>query len=338
MKRLSLLFAVIILLVMPGAAWGAQEDIKINLLGPSNPSISRFLGFKAVIPAGVASRIRPGSLRLLVNGEDMTFGLQQVIDPGTRDLMLSFTPGVPLPMGKVVESLTGQMIDGKNFSKQWYFIIDPSADPDLAFSARKVKKNPENIAAIYSMGKAYEKKFMLEDAALCYKQVVDIDPNQKKARASYYNIFKRLDRKVLEVEGLNVEVARYPFQSANLPLILVQVNAYNGDEKRMVIDAKGAKMSAGGETSSAASSISQFAGKAYSQRLISAEQYAKLSYELEKKSPSLMVNSMLMPGMYVRGMMAFPLMIPGVKEFTIILPVNIENTRTEYLKFPFQVK
>ncbi|MCD6309747.1 MAG: hypothetical protein J7M18_03470, partial [Candidatus Eremiobacteraeota bacterium] len=231
----------------------------------------------------------------------------------------------------------------KEFSKQWYFVVDPSADPDLAYWASRLKKSPEDIIALYSIGQAYEKKYMLLDAALAYEQVTNLDPGHRKARAGYYNIFKRLERKSQNYEGLIIEVARRPFPGTNLPLILVRVNIYNGGTKPMEIDARRAKISAGGETSKSLSSLSQYASKAFRARLITADQYARLSYQLERNSPPLLRNMILRPGMSIRGMMAFPLIIPTAREFTVIIPVNaqeenLQEGRTEYLKFPFQIK
>ncbi|MCD6310457.1 MAG: hypothetical protein J7M18_07055, partial [Candidatus Eremiobacteraeota bacterium] len=108
MKKISAgIIFLLFLLIFTAVIYGEDIEIKVSLMGSANPSISRFTGFKAVIPADTASRIMPGTIRLTINGEERTFCLEQVIDQKSGNLMLSFLPSLPLPAGKVIERLSG---------------------------------------------------------------------------------------------------------------------------------------------------------------------------------------------------------------------------------------
>lgn len=259
-------------------------DFAINL--DNTPKISRFKGFIAIIPTNILNLIDKDSLKLYINGEDFSKDLKQNIDAKTGTLYVSFKPKYPLPIGLVVQKLTGINKDGDYFEKSWTLTVDPYSDRELAGYYNTLQKDPSNVQAHMSIAAIYEKKYLLEDAQNEYLTILQLDPSNAKARKSYERIFALWDQKLLKYGALTIDVYMDTGILRLGRLLIFNVKAKNdGEEKTLSIAPdKWILIDETGKQYAPLATLSGYPKKALDSGLISNEDYARLSYYLEKNS------------------------------------------------------
>jgi hypothetical protein len=333
----SLLLLAIAMSALAASGQGSdgQIYIYINLIGQTNPAISRFIGFTGAIPRASAERIDRATLRLFVNGIDRTFDLQIEKDAQKGDLYLAFRPSQSLPLGTVVERLVGSTTDGKVFDKQWFFRIDQGADPDLAPWAQILKQNEGDVNAHLQLAAAYERKYLLEDAAAEYMIVMQIDPENERARSSYLRIFSAWDRKSITQENICLEITKDLGLEKMGALVLFKVRIFNGTSRKIAVEPGEASLVIDEcEEVPSLESLKTYPKEAYESGRINIENYARITYFLDTHTIDLLTKKEISPNVIYEGYLAFPLKRRFFKHFSLNVPIRAQG-KSQSFRFPF---
>lgn len=208
-------------LVFADAALGSKFTIT-DLYNPSikidqsNPSISRFATLNAAIPPEIASKIYNASIKIYVNGADMTLYLKRTAR-SDKSIALTYDPIKELPAGKVNILLKASGSDNNVYSQNISFTVNPAADKAIAPYYRQVQANPRSAQAHINLARAYEtrKTPMLKDAAFEYRYALVYSPKNKIAMQGWKRVFAELDRKSVTIKdkfrgnGVTVDVSTY---------------------------------------------------------------------------------------------------------------------------------
>lgn len=310
-------------------------EATVSFPGPTNPSISRFVGFTAVIPAAAAKGIDVKKIRLFINGEDQTHRLQIEYDAHAGNFFLAFHPSRPLPLGKVVEKLLTVDRDGNILEKQWTIVVDPSADPALAPYCQAIKRKPNDYEAHFRLAKEYQKKYLLEDAATEFLRVLQLRPDHPGARAAYERIFSLWDNKSITVEKVTVNIARESALEKMGRLLLFNVIINNRSKSQVKFDPENVTLLLDDEEQKPAlSTLKGYARQAYEHQLINLEDYARFSYFLDTHPINLLPKVAIQPGDVQAGYLAYE--IETKKYRSLILKIKLRvGKKTASYRFPF---
>lgn len=339
MPRILRLLAIAIaavIVVFSAVVYSQGLQVEISLTGDANPAVSRFIGFTGVIPEASARKINLATLKLLVNGENQTYRMIIEEDPQKRDLYLTYKPLEPLPIGKVVERLEFMTREGNLVVKQWTFTVDPSADPDLAPWATAVKAKPRDVNAHYQLAVALEKKYLLEDAAAEYLNVLEYDPENRKSKAAYERIFSSWDRKSITLDKVTLDVSKNSGLEKIGSLITFRLVLFNASRNTIKFDPGEVYLMIDGEQQeSAVTDLAGYPRWALGKQFISMEDYARLGYFLETHPLHIFKKVELEYGTSKTGHLAFTTRGVYYKKLTLVVQITVGSKRTIMMKFPF---
>ncbi|MCL5773535.1 MAG: hypothetical protein M1536_04070 [Firmicutes bacterium] len=334
--KLLVIAVAVLMLIFPAPLYSQGLQVEISLTGEANPSLSRFIGFTGVIPQASARKINMSTLKLLVNGENQTYRMVIEEDPQKRDLYLTYKPSEPLPTGKVVQRLEFMTREGNLIVKQWTFTVDPSADPDLAPWATAVKAKPRDVNAHYQLAIAFEKKYLLEDAAAEYLKVLEYDPGNRKSKAAYERIFSSWDRKSITLEKVTLDVSKNSGLEKIGSLITFRLVLFNSSRNTVKFDPDEVYLMIDGEQQeSAITDLAGYPRWALDKDFISMEDYARLGYFLETHPLRIFKKVELEYGTSKTGHLAFTTRGVYYKKLTLVVPIVVGSKRTIMMKFPF---
>jgi hypothetical protein len=340
MRRfISLSLALLLFLCVRQSSLRAEDFVKVFLHGDSNPSISRFLSCSIYINSEGVANLDINTIRFYVNDKDQTQNLQHEYNTQNQDFYLFFRPRVALPLGRVREKLVALYKDGKIFQKEWQFTVNPAADKALAYLITTIKKHPGDINAHYSLALTFEKKHMLEDAAYEYLKVLRYNPKHYKARAAYERIFTSWDRKSISKEGVVFEVSRDAVLEKLGKLLLFKVMIFNGSRKTLTFDPEKVYIVIDGERGyEPIFNFADYPTKTFESGTISVDDFAKLSYLMEKRNPNGFTRTEISPDTQASGYIGFPVRTLQQKLIIFYLPVKLPSGKYFAYKFPFSGK
>jgi hypothetical protein len=302
----------------------------------NSPVISRFAGFTALISEDMLKSLDRNSLKLFINGDDFSEQLNFNLDAKTGSLYISFEPSYPLPMGQVVQKLTGLTIKGDYFEKSWSFLVDPMKDKELAKFYNILHKEPASVSAHLGLAGVYENKYLLKDAQNEYLTVLQLDPANEKARKSYERIFAMWDHKMIRYGDLAIEI----FMDQGLlnlgKLIIFNLKISNKGNKPISIEPeKTVLVDETGKQFEPVSSLGPYPKKALDRKWVSLDEYARLSYYLQTHSFPLLKSQDIAPSASVQGFLIFS--FPGGKVSKLLLSIPEQNVgeQKETFLFPF---
>ncbi len=327
-----------IFLLLSAAGGFSQESkitVKLDYTGPSRPAISRFLGFKAFIPATSLAALKKESLRFYVNGFDKTYCIRKETVPGSGDLYLTYRPDKPLPLGKVEQKLVGMTLADDVFSRSWQVVIAPQADPVLAHWARLVKSRPWNVNAHYQLAKAYEQKYLFDDALAEYREVLRLAPKHSRAQAASGRIYGLSDSKSLTGGKVTVEVNKDSGLEKMGYLILFKVTVLNRSGASVRFNPRDALLLIDSEAQEAP--VPTWAGyprKLLDTGLINIDDFARLEHYLGTHNIPLIEKKELQNGIAVSGYLAFCTNGIPYKKLKLLIFAGLPRKKVEFA-FPF---
>ncbi|MBI2264947.1 MAG: hypothetical protein HYU64_07220 [Armatimonadetes bacterium] len=304
---------------------------------PVEPSISRFRAFTATVPASSLVKIQKETIKLFINAEDRTSQLESTIDDETGDLFFSFRPTTPLPLGKNSCRLVGTTTEGRLVEKRWSFVVNPKLDPYLRPFFLKVQKRPKDTLSHYNLGVAYERKYLLADAQEEYRQAARLSARNQKARMAYDRLYALWDHKTLSKEGVTVDVTLDEGLLKIGKLLLIRVLVSNKTGKEVAIDPTEAMLTDGlGGQEQTLGNLTMYPKTAFETGAISVDDYARLTYFLEKHHRPLLNPGSIFPGVTANGYLAFQIKKKEAKNLTLIIPkITVKPRKSLSFKFPF---
>lgn len=335
MYRKILFFLIISSIIAITSTSGAEIDFEVKL--DNTPEISRFRGFTAVIPPESLEKIDKDSISLFINGEDYSNQLQFNMDSKSGELYVTFDPTYPLPMGTVVEKLSGLTSTGDYFEKYWTITVDPMANNELAHFYTILESDPSNIKAYLNIANIYETKYLFKDAQNGYLTVLQMDPTNEAARKAYDRIFSLWDHKMIKHGNLSIEV----YMDAGLldlgKLIIFNLKVTNtGEEQISITPATATLIDEGGKQFPIIDSLPKYPKKALDKQWISIDDYARLSYYLKSHSFPLIGNQDLSPMASVEGFLIFSFGTESnVPKIFLSIPEQDVGGNKESFLFPF---
>ncbi|MBI2264948.1 MAG: hypothetical protein HYU64_07225 [Armatimonadetes bacterium] len=336
MKSLYLVLFWLLPVLFCLPSWSQEESPQIYLDVPEGPSISRFKGFTGSVRQSSAIRLRRDSFKVFANEQDLTAGLKVEEDPGTGDLFLSFKPGAPLPEGKVLMKLLCLTVGGGLVTRDWSFLVDPSLDDYLRSYVQYVRRRPMDSLAHYNLARALEEKYLLEDAQHEYHVAWIMEPRNDKAKLAFERIFALWDRKTLASKGVSVEAALDESLVNTGNLLFFKVTLDNQTESKVAVKGSAAILTdpLGGQQEPIGSLLT-YPKEAFESGLITLDDYARVTYFLERHPRSLLGDETAYPGVTLSGHVAFKLARKETKNFTFLLPVVYKEGDVSTFSFPF---
>ncbi len=301
-RKIFFIILIILIISLPGKTVEYDFDVKMDSTSP----VSRFRGFTAIIPEKALEYIDSDSLKLYINGEDYSDQLGFNKDTATGSLYVSFEPTYPLPLGQVVQKITGVTKQGDYFEKSWTILVDPMSDSELATYYTILQSDPNNLNAHLNLADIYEKKYLFKDAQNEYLTVLQLDPANEKARKGYERLFSLWDHKTIKYDKLTMEV----FIDAGLAelgrLLLFNVKIKSEAEENIKISPAGwTLIDESAKSFVMVEDLSKYPKKALYKKWISTEQYAKLSYHLQHNSFPLLKEQEIPPMGKAEGFLVF---------------------------------
>ncbi|MFH0801092.1 MAG: hypothetical protein V2A78_01710 [bacterium] len=335
MKRAFFLSAFLLFSMLGGVCQESRIAIKINFQGPSRPAISRHLGFTACIPAASLACIKKESLQFFVNGQNKTYCVRMELDPGSGDLYFSYKPDKPLPLGKVEQKIIGTTVADDVFTKSWMLVIDQEADPLLAPWARIIKSKPRNVNAHFQLARAYEQKYLLEDAVTEYREVLRLAPKHTRAQAAYVCIYGLWDRKSLNIGGITLDVSKDSGLEKMGYIVVFKVTLINRSGGSVRLDPKDALLIIDGETQEPpVSTWKGYPRKLLDTGLINIDDFARLEHYLDSHNIPLLEERELQAGVSTSGYLAFSTNGIPYKKLKLLIFAGPSRKKLEFA-FPF---
>ncbi|MEQ8189748.1 MAG: hypothetical protein ABRQ39_17395 [Candidatus Eremiobacterota bacterium] len=335
-KIYILLFIMFFVINSFSTGFSQNKKVDFSVTLDNSPVISRFPGFTALISEDVLKTLDRNTLKLYINGEDFSEQLNFNLDAKTGSLYISFEPAYPLPIGQVVQKLTGLTNRGDYFEKSWSFLVDPLKDKELAKFYKILQKEPGSVSAHLGLAGVYENKYLLKDAQNEYLTVLQLDPANEKARKSYERIFALWDHKMIRYGDLKIEV----FMDQGLlnlgKLIIFNLKISNKGNKPISIDpTKNVLVDETGKQFEPVSNLATYPKKALDRKWVNLDEYARLSYYLQTNSFPLLNAQDIAPSATVQGFVIFS--FPGGKVSKVLLSIPEQNVgeQKETFLFPF---
>ncbi|MBI2251323.1 MAG: hypothetical protein HYU63_00955 [Armatimonadetes bacterium] len=346
MRKIILIF-LILFSILHSCILGEEETkVNIKLLGSANPAISRFLGFAGIIPKKQTELIYKNSIKLFINDENKTIYLETQLDSKTGEIYLNYTPFQPLPLGKVVFRLTADNLEGGLFEYKWSFLVEPEKDKSLTRYFKILKKNPKDEMAHLQLAKAYENKYLLEDADFEYKNVLRLNPKNLKAKKNHTRLFALQERKFITAEKIILNVAKDSALEVLGNLLMFKIKVINQSASIIKFNPKEALLIVDKEEQlGPVENIKKYPVYAYENDIISVENYARLSHFMDTHTlvafgesddkKGIPQKKEIQPGISAAGYIAFSLRVPRYKELKLILPLSLTSKYKLIYKLPF---
>ena len=335
-KKIFLILIVAYFTIIISSPLQAVEyDFDVKMDNMSN--ISRFKGFIAIISEKALEHISEDSLKLYINGEDYSDQLKFNKDTDTGSLYVSFEPTFPLPLGQVVEKITGLTKQGDYFEKSWTILVDPFSDKDLSTYYTVLQTDPNNLNAHLSLADIYEKKYLFKDAQNEYLTVLQLDPTNEKARKGYERIFSLWEHKMIKYGDLTIEV----FMDTGLidlgKLLVFNFRIRSEAGEPIAISPEGwTLIDESGKEFLLVNDLSSYPKKALDCKWISMEQYAKLDYQLGESHFPVLKGGDIPPSGAADGFLIFSF-AGDRKAQKVLLSISEQNVgdHKETFLFPF---
>lgn len=314
----------------------AQGKVNVNFTGKIDPSISRFVGFSAIVPADEMKKVDRRSFKIFINGKDDTVHLRSRLDTKTGDLILEYKPATALPLGKIEEKLTAEAKGGNMWVEKWTIDINPAFDKELAPWINSITNDPKNFNAHYQLAKIYEAKYLLEDAAYEYKKVVYLSPNHGDSKKALARIFALWDKKKLTKNKVTVDISLDNSLADMGKLLLFEISITPYSSSALSFDPKDVSIIVDGELQEKRiQKLNDYPMQAYNEGRISLDDYAKFTYFLDSHNISLFEETNISPRVTKSGYIAFAPYSVIYEKLYIIIPLKTADGEKIIFKFPF---
>lgn len=342
-KNFSKLILFLILFFLL-SAYFAFADEKINaeikMSGPSNPSISRFIGFDGVIMPSIASKLYRYSLKLYINGVDRSLYLQSE-STKSGEIYFSYDPIKELPTGRVNILLKALGTDNNSYSQKIFFVVNPGADKDLAACYRAAQGNPSSVTAHINFAKAYEKKYMFKDAAYEYRRALTYDPRSKTALDGWKRVFTSLDRKSITIRDITIDVSIDEGIDMLGNLMLFKTRIINNSHEIVKFDPADTLLIVDNDYQvRPLDNFMEYPDKALDKGAITTDQFARMKYYLgtkvEVKSFKPIEKKDIQPSVALEGYLAYELKYPKVKYLNLWIKTKTDPKIKVTFRIPFK--